>query len=114
MKRIKLSGQEYSYYPSEKIIEIELDINENFHVEHDGDMTTIKTENGYYTVKRESFKCESSNQVNDLNYIKKRFENGEVERDDMEWLINKVEELQGKYSDLLNAINKAVEANNKR
>lgn len=114
MKTIKFSGQEYSYYPSEKIIEIEVDISENFHVEHDGDMTTIKTANGYYTVKRESFKCEKSIDVNGLKYIKKRFENGEIERDDMEWLINKVEQLHGKYSNLLRAINNAVEENNNR
>lgn len=52
--------------------------------------------------------------MNGLVYIKRRFENDELERDDMEWLIEKVEELDEKYKRLLLSIEAAIDENNKK
>jgi len=62
---LKFSGEGYGF-TNEKY-EVLVDMNHSFSVEHEEDMTTIHYNEGFVTLKRDSFKCEGFD-LNSSNY----------------------------------------------
>lgn len=55
--KLKFSGIEYGFGCT-NTVEVIVDINEDFAVKHDDDLTTIYHKNGWNNLQRETVKCE--------------------------------------------------------